>query len=71
MGEKIRKDMLIGDVVGKYPETAEIMMKNGMHCVGCHVAAMETIEQGATAHGMTKKQIDKMVKEMNDTVSEK
>lgn len=71
MAEKIRKEMLIGEVVEKYPESAEIMMKSGMHCVGCHVAAMETIEQGAGAHGMSRKQIDTMVKEMNAAASGK
>ena len=32
---KITKDMKISEVVGKYPETAVVMLKQGMHCVGC------------------------------------
>ena len=68
--EKITKDMLLGDVVSKYPEAAMVMVRYGLHCVGCHVAAWETIEQGAKAHGMSEKDIKKMLKEMNDAASE-
>ena len=67
-GAKITKDMTLGDIISRYPKTAEIMMKRGLHCVGCHVAAFETLEQGAKAHGMSDKDIETMLKEMNDLV---
>lgn len=69
MKEKINGKMTLGEVVQKYPETAEVMLKYGLHCVGCHVAAWETIEQGASAHGLDKKKITEMLKEMNKAVS--
>jgi hybrid cluster-associated redox disulfide protein len=69
--EEITKDMMIGDVVQKYPETAVVMMKSGMHCVGCHVAAHETVEQGCKGHGMDDKQVDVLVKEMNKVIKKK
>ncbi len=62
---KITKDMTLGEVVTKYPKAAEVMLKQGLHCVGCHVAAYETVEQGAIAHGFDKKQIKKMLDDMN------
>ena len=65
MTEKITKEMLIGDVVEKFPDTAVVMMNNGLHCIGCHVSASETIEEGSKAHGMTDEQVDKMVEDMN------
>lgn len=68
--DKIKKDMTIGEVVVKFPETIPIMMRNGLHCVGCHVAAYETVEQGAAAHGMDEKQIETMVKDMNEAIKE-
>ena len=58
--------MLIADIVSKHPETANIMLEGGMHCIGCAVAASESLEDGAIAHGLTEKQIDAMVKKMND-----
>jgi len=63
--DKITKDMTLGELVAKHPETAEIMFRHGLHCIGCHMAAHETIEQGAAAHGMDGKAIGKMLKELN------
>jgi hybrid cluster-associated redox disulfide protein len=59
---KITKDMLIGDVVKKYPNSVNIMLDHGMECVGCHVATWETLEQGAQGHGID---VDSLVKELN------
>jgi len=68
---EITKDMLIGDITSKYPETAKIMFKHGLHCVGCGMVAFESLEQGCKAHGMSDKQVDKLVKEMNRVVRKK
>lgn len=65
---KITKDMTLGEIITGFPETVEVMLKNGLHCVGCHVAAYETLEQGAKAHDMSDKDIEKMLEEMNDIV---
>ncbi|GFH97620.1 hypothetical protein IMSAGC004_00001 [Bacteroidaceae bacterium] len=69
--DKITKDMTLGEVVTQHPEAAMVMMKYGLHCVGCHVAFSETVEQGATAHGFDEKKIKKMLKEINEAVSKK
>ncbi len=69
--EKITKDMMIGESVQKHPETALVMMKFGLHCVGCHVAAHETIEQGCKGHGLSDEKIDDMIKEMNEVIKKK
>ncbi len=65
---KVTKDMTLGDIIKEYPETVEVMLKRGLHCVGCHVAAWETLEQGAKAHGMSEKEIESMLSEMNNLV---
>ena len=58
----ITKDMLIGDIVKNRPESVEIMLEEGMHCVGCHVATWETLEQAAAGHGID---VDKLLKKLN------
>ena len=70
MTDKITKDMTLGEAITKFPQTANIMLKYGLHCVGCHVAAWETIEQGAKGHGLTDAQVKTMVSEMNSAVEE-
>jgi hybrid cluster-associated redox disulfide protein len=62
---KVTKQMLIGEVVRVCPESAEIMFKYGLHCLGCGMVAYESLEQGSQAHGLSEKEIDKMVQEIN------
>jgi len=64
----ITKDMTLGEVVQKYPETVPIMFEHGLHCIGCHVAAFETIEQGALGHGID---VEELLKDMNNAIKKK
>ncbi len=70
MAENVTKEMTLGEVITKFPQTAEIMLKYGLHCVGCHVATSETIEQGAMAHGMDEAKLEEMLKEMNEVAGQ-
>jgi len=63
--KKISRKTKLNTIISKNPEAAEILFEAGMACVGCPMAMSETIEQGCLAHGMTKKQIDKLLKELN------
>jgi len=65
---KITKDMSIGEAVAKYPETAEVFMKHGMHCLGCAIANFENIEQGAQAHWIN---VKKLIEDLNKAVKKK
>ncbi|MBI2499094.1 iron-sulfur cluster assembly accessory protein [Candidatus Woesearchaeota archaeon] len=66
----VTKDMTMGDIVQKYPAAIEVMLSNGLHCIGCHVSYWETLEQGTLGHGMTEEQMNKMVDEINIAISE-
>ena len=68
---KITKDTLIGEALEQNPKTAQIMMEYGLFCVGCGGASMESIEQGAKAHGISDEKIAEMVKKMNEVEEEK
>jgi len=68
MKGKITKDMILGDVVSKYPKTAEIFMKHGLPCAMCHLASGETIEQAAELHGV---KLDKVLKDLNKAIKKK
>lgn len=68
MTEKINKGMMIMEALNKHPKIAEILMEKGIHCIGCIASSGETLEQGLKAHGMKEKEIDKVVKEMNESV---
>ena len=65
MAEAINKEMTIGEVVMRWPETAGTFMEWGLHCYGCAVARYENIEQGASAHGIDP---DKLVEALNEAI---
>jgi hybrid cluster-associated redox disulfide protein len=62
---EITKNILIEDLVEKYPKLAEVLVEEyGFHCIGCMASGMETLEQGAQVHGMSQKEIKKMVEDL-------
>jgi hybrid cluster-associated redox disulfide protein len=47
----IDKNMVIGDVLDKAPQTAPLFFEIGMHCLGCPSSRGETIEEACGVHG--------------------
>lgn len=64
----ITKEMSIKDIIEKHPETFEVFMKHGLHCVGCVAAQFETLEDGAKAHNID---VGALIKDLNEAVSKK
>mgnify|MGYP000107446571 CR=1 FL=1 len=65
---KITKEMSIAETVSKYPETITVLMKAGMHCIGCPMAMSETLEQGLQSHGLD---VDEVIEKLNKVVKRK
>lgn len=65
----VTKDMIIADVVAKYPDVAGILTKYGLHCIGCHANPYESIENGSLGHGMSDEEIDVMMNEVNEYIA--
>ena len=66
--KKITKEMKIEEILEKHPESVEIFLKYGFHCLGCAAASFENLEDGAKAHGID---ADKIVEELNEALKEK
>lgn len=66
--ELITKDMLMADIIMKYPEVAPILMGYGLHCVGCDFAYSDTLEMGAKVHGMDEETMEIMLKDANEVI---
>ena len=64
--KEITKKMSFSEIIEKNPKAVEIFLKNEMHCIGCPMAQMETLEEGARAHGLDP---DKLVKELNKEIN--
>jgi len=48
----ITKEMSIFEALTKHPEAREVFKNHGMHCIDCMGATAETIEEGASMHGI-------------------
>ena len=68
---EVTRETPIGEVVRDHPETVEVFLKYGLHCIGCPASMMETVEQGAAGHGMDEEEITKLVEELNQKIKEK
>ena len=49
---KISKDMIIADLVKIDQNIVPILMREGMHCIGCPSAQAESLEEAALVHGL-------------------
>ena len=64
---KISKDMIIADLVKMDQNIVPILMREGMHCIGCPSAQAESLEEAALVHGMDP---DVLVARLNNFLGE-
>lgn len=60
---KISKDMTIGELIRMDQNIAVVLMRAGMHCIGCPSAQGETLEEAAMVHGLD---ADVLEQQIND-----
>ena len=58
---KITKDMTIGEIIRLDQAVIPVLLKAGMHCLGCPSAQGESLEEAAMVHGMN---IDDLMKKI-------
>lgn len=59
-------DMTVQEIVELYPLTVEILAEWGLGCSACHIGAIETIEEGAFAHGFSQEEVDEIIHDLNE-----
>jgi len=60
--------MLIGELIQKHELIAPMLMRAGMHCLGCPSAQMESLEEACMVHGID---CDLLVKGINEVLAGK
>ena len=65
---KIKKTMNIGKILSIDENLAPVLMGFGLHCFGCPMSQMETLEQAAIVHGVD---VDLMVEKLNEALKNK
>ena len=71
MVKEITKKTKFDEIMNINPGAGMILFEYGLHCVGCGMASMETLEQGCLAHGMNEKEIKELVERLNGKKEEK
>ena len=59
----ITKDMRIGELLRIDENIAPILLRTGMHCLGCPSAQMESLEDACAVHGLD---ADKITAQLNE-----
>ncbi|MCB8814081.1 DUF1858 domain-containing protein [Desulfosporosinus shakirovi] len=62
----LTKEMTVGQVLKQYPQTVQVFLELGMHCLGCPSSAMESVEGAALTHG---KSPDELVEKLNKAIA--
>ena len=65
---KVDKNMNFSELVREHPEAVEVLMNEGMYCIGCPASMFETIEQGAVAHGIDP---NELISKINNKIKDK
>ncbi|MBU9725472.1 DUF1858 domain-containing protein [Diplocloster modestus] len=65
---QVTKDMIISDIIGIDTNIIPILMRAGMHCIGCPSAQGESLEEAAFVHGMD---ADELVTQINEYLAGK
>lgn len=62
----ISKEMTIGEIIRKYPQTLPVFEKYGLDCRECQIADFEAVEHGASVH---KVDIGRLMDDLNRIVN--
>ncbi len=64
--KKIDKELTISELIEENPEMKDKLSELGLGCAGCPMSQMETLEEGALAHGIDP---DELMKELKSEES--
>lgn len=62
----ITRDMTVGEIVELVPDSVDVLLEYGLHCVGCGASMWETLEEGALGHGMSEDLLESLLEELNE-----
>ena len=63
----VNRKTLIGEIVNQYPETAEVLLGIGMHCLGYPASQAESLEDDGDVHGVDPESV---IKAINDKIAD-
>lgn len=64
---KVTKGMTIGELLQINENVSTILMGFGLHCFGCPMSQMETLEEASMVHGVD---VDLMIDKINEFLNQ-
>jgi hybrid cluster-associated redox disulfide protein len=61
----ITREMIVSDIISRYPQTIEVFRSFGLDCMECQIADYEEVEHGAVVHNVD---IIKLLKALNAAI---
>ena len=62
----VNEDTLVGEIVRSYPESIDILLGIGMHCLGCPASQAESLKDACAVHGIDANEV---VETLNNTIA--
>lgn len=62
--------MNVLEIAELHPRAGDILAAYGLHCIGCAYSEVETLEEGAIAHGLTDDDISNILIDLEDLLKE-
>ena len=59
----VTKDMVVGEIISKYPDAAFALMRCGMGCISCPASQAESLQDASMVHGMNADEVVDYVNE--------
>ena len=60
----------VSEILMKMPESAEILEAHGLSCASCHMNVSEGLVDGILGHGMTQKDAEIILRDLNEAACE-
>lgn len=68
---RIVRTMRVSDILALVPDAEPVIAQYGLSCFSCSANAYETLEEGCRTHGMAETDIDDVVKDLNELLSQR
>lgn len=69
-GPHIHRWMNVLEIAELHPRAGDILSAYGLHCIGCAYSEVDTLEEGALAHGLTDDDISNILIDLEDLLKE-
>lgn len=61
---------VVAEIISKMPEAIEILQAHGLSCAGCHMSVSEPLAAGIKGHGMSDKDVEIILQDLNEAAQE-